>query len=296
MTLPTPCKAAVLLLSAVFSAGAGLNPPRLGCFLDGAGRLQPVMGVAGNFLVAPAEQAPGQSHFFAAACAGAVTLLKMDNSIQWRQGSAVRTWPAPEGPATLGFSQSVANAFACFAASGACVELDSSGNLTSLPGWNDADSQVLGIASPSPGQLFLLVQQATTLKLVSLTSGRITAEVALGDVALPAALLSDGTLVYTDGRSLLFDCAQCRLGLAVVNGGCAAQSLINDHLAGSAASARLLKTSTAAREELVLPASVRALAPLGPGWVELTLTNGMHMALQPGSAHQVVYQLPEVAQ
>jgi hypothetical protein len=295
MTLPTSLKAAVLLLLAVYSAGAGLIPPRLGCFLDGTGRLQPVTGVAGNFLLPSAEQPPGQSQFLSVACFGAVTLIQTNDSIEWRQGTTVRTWPAPAGAAALGYSRSGANAFACFAASGTCVQIDANGNLTEVAGWNEPSSQTLGIASQAPGQVSLLVRQEGALALVSLAGGGVTARTELEGIGSPALLMPDGTLVYTEGSQPMRVLHNNRLSVPGLEPSHSRNQILIRNIWDSPfceqASAGGCHT-----KQIALPAPATAIALLGRGWVSIALANGRRLALQPASSQPILYELPEVTQ
>ncbi|MGA2433886.1 MAG: hypothetical protein ABSG25_01230 [Bryobacteraceae bacterium] len=257
--------------------------------------MQPITGVAGNFLLASAEQPPGQSQYLSVVCFGAVTLIQTNDSIEWRQGTTVRSWPAPAGAAVLGYSRSGAYAFACFAASGMCAQIDANGNLTEVAGWNEPSSQTLGIASQSPGQVSLLVRQDDTLALVSLDGGGVTARTELEGIGSPALLAPDGTLVYTEGSNPMRVLHNNRLSAPGVERSRSRNQILIRNIWDSQPCPQR-SAGGCQPKQIELPAPATALALLGRGWVSIALANGRRLALQPASSQPILYELPEVTQ
>ncbi len=246
--------ALLVLCTAVAATAAGLSPPRLGCFRDDTGRVRPVLGVTGNFVLGEVEQADALS----AACWGAVSLIKKESALEWRRGALTRTWPAPAGPAVFGFTENGSAALACFQESWACIEVDQRGSLSPLLNGRSLGDGVLAIANPRPGQLAIVVQRESRLVLLALENGRVTAQTELAGISTPVLLLPDGTLLYPAGQDLV------------------------------------RRATDGSERRLALPSPVAALEFMGAHWVRIELKDGGHMAVAVVADHESLYRLPGV--
>ena len=252
-----------LVLAATGWAQPALAPPQIGFVQDGANSFRPVLGLAGNFILAE----PVFANVSSAAYSGSFGLLKTDTSViaTDSQGQVRNATDAPRGPANFAFFRDGSPAFAylpgpnlLFAWYGAGFQM--------LP----FDCQlfpaaaVVGISAPDAAHVVFLVQAGDGLQEISVLTETSQAEsqTALPGIAAPALRLASGALVYTDGKGIVIRAADSS----------------EVHLDGQ------------------LPPGF-SLAPMGADWLELSdLSSTARFAIRVTAGREALYSLPEVDQ
>ena len=176
------------LLFLASSAEGQLGVPRIGCFVDGQGRLRPVSGVAATFLVG----APEVEGAISAACSGSLALIKKDGLLEVRKGDSVVEWPAPGGPALFGFSPNGSAALVYYPET---KELFRVGKYAPAP-LPAPEGEVLAVGSPEGPAA--VVRRDGELWIVG-----ADARPAPPDAVEPLLLLPDGGLLYARGKELV---------------------------------------------------------------------------------------------
>jgi hypothetical protein len=187
---------ALLLTYAPAFAQTAISPPNVGIVRDSGGSVHAVNGIAGNFLLADT----GISNAMSAAFSGSAGLIKTDTEVLVLDASYQVTarYDALSGPALFAFDASGAPALTYY--SGTLFRFHND-TLEPLNWSGDA----VAIALSGRRSAAVLVQRDGRLWNVrlSLASGEIEYEGLLAGVSGPAALLSDGALVYTDGNDVV---------------------------------------------------------------------------------------------
>ena len=254
---------AFLLLAASLWAQNALAPPQVGFIQDGRGRVLPVHGVAGNFLLGRATS----SKVVSAAFSGAFGILKTDSAllVTDSQGRAIAGVNAPEGPALFAFAPDGSPALAYFQSTHAFRVWD--GHTFQSAGADPASlavQTVLSIYSLNSALAEVLVQREDGLwELgVQLETGVVVSQMSLPGVSAPALLVAGGGLVYRDAQGF------------IVRREDGSEKLIPAHLTAKI-----------------------AFGQMGDGWVEVTDSGAGRLFavnVQPGSER--CFLLPEVRQ
>ncbi len=107
-------RAISILLLAAGAAAAQIAVPRIGCFVDDARRLRPVLGVAGNFLIGE----PEAEEVLAAVCMDNLTIVKRAESLEIRTRDGVSERSAPAGTALFQLADKGSNVLVFFPETG----------------------------------------------------------------------------------------------------------------------------------------------------------------------------------
>jgi hypothetical protein len=184
------------ICAATALAQPAISPPSVGMVRDSNGSVQAVNGIAGNFLRADT----GISNAVSAAFSGTSGLIKTDTELLVLDASYQVTarYDAPGGQALFAFDGSGAPALVYY--SGTLVRFRG-GNLEPVNWSGDA----VAIALAGRRSAAVLVRRDDRLWNVrlSLSGGEIENEGLLAGVSGPAALLSDGAVVYIDGNDVV---------------------------------------------------------------------------------------------
>jgi hypothetical protein len=249
-----------MMMAAAAWSQTALAPPRVGFIQDGHGKVRPVNGVAGNFLVGGAASAK----ILSAAFSGSFGLLKSDSALLVTDalGRAIAGMDAPSGSALFAFSTNGSPALAYFQHTNTFRVWDGNAFQTAgPPAAMLATLTVLTVAAFSPGQAAVIVERPDGMCVlnVQLATGSVVSQMSLPGVTAPALLVASGDLVYRDARGVV---------LRRPNGS-------EDHVAAQ------------------LPRSI-AFSQMGQGWIEITdlLTGSLFAVnIQPGSERYFI--LPE---
>lgn len=184
-----------LFCCAAALAQPAIEPPSMGAVRDGSGRLQTVMGVPGNFMLAGA----GISGVISAAFSGSAGLVKTDTELVVVNArcEVVERSEAPAGPALFAFDSTGAPALVYY-----------SGILRGLgpePASIALDGDVVSIASTGPHSAAAIVRRADQLwtARVALDSATVENETLISGVSGPVFLLPGGDLLFTRDSDLV---------------------------------------------------------------------------------------------
>jgi len=163
---------------------------------DSGGSVQAVNGIAGNFLLADT----GISNATSAAFSGSAGLIKTDTEVLVLDASYLVTarYDAASGPALFAFDGSREPALAYY--SGTLFRFDG-GDLVAV-NWS-GDAVAIALAGPRSAAVLVRRDDGLWNVRVSLAGGEIENEGLLAGVSGPAALLSDGAVVYMDGNDVV---------------------------------------------------------------------------------------------
>jgi hypothetical protein len=179
MTLPT----AIMFLTAGVAAAQGLRGPApVGCFADEEGRLRPLRGLAGNFVVGE----PTAEGVEMAACTETTTVFRTAEALVIRRDGEEETQALRD--AVFGLTQD--------------------GGVVTWAGAAPGSGEVLALASPAPGRAVAVVRRDARLLLVRfpLDTGVTGSEQELNGVDAPVLLLPDARLVRVmDGKLTIRD-------------------------------------------------------------------------------------------
>jgi len=252
--------AALFLVCAGAWAQPAIAPPQIGFVEDGAHRLRPAYGLAGNFILGPATSGQIVSEAFS----GTVGLLKTDSSLAAfnSQGKLLASIHAAPGPALFAFSPGGATALAYVASDNALFEWRGSAFAPVSLIWPDTiHDTVLAIAFPSPLEASLFVERRGCVWQLNfpLDSFGTLSHNALSVVQAPMLALPLGDLIYRDTGGLVVR----RTDATEV------------HIAAA------------------LPARF-SLQQMNQDWVQLTDLNGSaRFAIRTTPGREDIYQLPE---
>jgi hypothetical protein len=241
------CAAAVL-------AQPAISPPSVGMVRDSGGSVQAVNGIAGNFLLADT----GISNAVSAAFSGSAGLIKTDTELLVLDApyQIVARFDAPAGPALFAFDGAGAPALAYY--SGTLFRFHG-GNLEPVNWSGDA----VAIALAGRRSAAIVVRRGDQLWKVrlSLAGGEIENEGLLAGVSGPAALLSDGAVVFIDANDVV------------------------------------VRDGTGAERRVAAGIAVDYFEQLGKGWLAIREAGGGRLfALRVRPDGLDLYQVPEVEQ
>lgn len=188
---------AFVLFASAAIAQPAIAPPLAGTVRDSSGNLHTVIGVAGNFVVIDS----GISNVLSAAFSGSAGLVKTGSELLVLDatGQIAARYDAPgSGRALFAFDASGAPALAYY--SGALFRFDNN-ELKPI----DWTGEAVSIALAGPQSASAIVRRNGQLWNVRLTlsTGDIQNETAIGDVVGPLLLLPDGRLLFTRDSSIV---------------------------------------------------------------------------------------------
>jgi hypothetical protein len=186
----------LLTCAATALAQPAIAPPSVGMVRDSGGSVQAVNGIAGNFLLADT----GISSVTSAAFSGSVGLIKTDAEVLILDASYQVTarYGAPGGPALFAFDGTGAPALAYYA--GTLYRLHGGG--LEAVNWS-GDAVAIAVAGRHSAVVVVRRDDQLWKLRLSLAGGEIENEGLLVGVSAPAALLSDGAVVYSDGNDVV---------------------------------------------------------------------------------------------
>lgn len=191
-------KSILVFLSMAAAVGAQpLSPPRVGFILDGHGNFDPVLGLAGSFVMA----GPLVAEVVSASYSGSFGMVKTKSAliVAGQTGRPLASEKAPAGPALFAFTAKGVPALAYFE------------QTHTLRAWNGKrfEAAALDFASLrarsvlSIGGAVIIVERDNGLWEVRIgTSGAVVSQTALSGVTAPVLMLDSG-LVYRDARGLV---------------------------------------------------------------------------------------------
>ena len=192
---------ALYLTAAV--AQPAVEAPGAGCLLGIDGALRPVHGIAGALLAG----APAAWSVVSAACSDSLALVKTNDSLEVRDGGLqlLARWDAPAGPALFALPRGGQAGFVYYPATGKLLQVDGQSPPRTVLDSQSLGGSVLAIASPDLLHLIAVVADTPGPRLVrvSAADGTIESQTPLEDMAAPLTLLSDGTVVFSDGAGLV---------------------------------------------------------------------------------------------
>ncbi len=161
---------AILFLTAV-AAAAQVTLPRIGCIVDSGGRLRPVLGIAGNFLIGEAEA----EKVISAACSDGLTIIKREESLEIRTRHARTERPAPAGTALFGLSEDGRQVVVFFSEAGEWLNV-SAGSVRAVRDAPVVEGEVIAVGFPE--QLVRKEGESATPVLPLPGGGRLTVRAA----------------------------------------------------------------------------------------------------------------------
>jgi len=187
---------ALFLSCAAALAQPAISPPSVGMVRDSGGSVQAVNGIAGNFLLADT----GISNAVSAAFSGSAGMIKTDTEVLILDASYQVTarYDAPGGPALFAFDGTGAPALAYYA--GTLYRLHGGG--LEAVNWS-GDAVAIALAGRHSAVVVVRRDDQLWKLRLSLAGGEIENEGLLAGVSGPAALLSDGAVVYIDGNDVV---------------------------------------------------------------------------------------------
>ena len=252
-------KASIVLLPLLANLLCGqtaLAPPQVG-FLENAGAVRFLFGIAGNFRLGDAVSKDVVSSAFS----GSLGIVKTDQAISFfnHDGRMSYTAPAPPGPALFAFADRSESALIYLTEDGTLLHW-SGKSAEAVPLEDTIAGEVLSIAQPSESQATLLVRRDDRFWLLraSLRTGRILTEHVVPGLTLAVLLLNDGGIVFAGSKGVTIrrsDGAETRFNLR-------------------------------------LPSGVR-LRRMGGGWFQLGNLRGSAFALRLEPGLEQLWQLPE---
>jgi len=187
---------AFLLGAAAALAQPAITPPALGTVRDSSGNLHAVIGVPGNFVLADT----GISNVVSAAFSGSAGLVKTDSELLVLNaaGLIANRYAAPPGRTLFAFDPSGAPALVYY--SGTLFRFDN--NELKPVNWS---GEAVSIALASPQSAAAIVRRGHQLGNVRITlaTGDIESETAVGRVSGPLLLLPNGGLLFTRDNNIV---------------------------------------------------------------------------------------------
>jgi hypothetical protein len=268
--------ALALCLTAAFAQPA-LDSPRAGCLRGADGALRTVHGISGALLAG----APAASSVISAACSDSFALVKTDNSLEVRDGglALMARWDAPAGAALFALPRTGQAGFVYYPATGKLFQVDAQSLPRPVLDSQSLGGNVLAIASPDLLHLIAVVADTPGPRLVriSVADGTIDSQTPLEDVAVPLALLSDGTVLFADGA-----------GIVIRPPGAAVARLVQSRL-------RLMpvRRPLVTERRIALPAPVATIDQMGGAWLAVRLADGSGpLALRLEGGREQICRIP----
>jgi hypothetical protein len=192
---------AITTISIATLAAQTIRPPQMGFAATTGGELQPVYGVAGNFLFGP----PIASRVISQAFSGSFGLLKTDSTLAAfdREGKILSVTDAAPGPALFAFSPNGTMGLAYIASSNSLVEW--AGAAFRILPFRPAAESIVAIGLPSAFEASFIVQRFDEIWQVNLplTRARVLSQRALPGVTAPVLAFASGDVVYGDTQGLV---------------------------------------------------------------------------------------------
>jgi hypothetical protein len=254
-------KAGALLIPVLAGLSWGqpaLDGPLIGFVQDKSDGVRFVFGIAGNFSLGDTIGKETVSSGFS----GSLGLLKTDRTVSIfdQDGRVSARLDAPAGPALFAFADSGENALIYLVSEGALLDW-SGGKLTHVPiDQATIEGEVVSLAQPSPGYASMLVRRLDGIWFlrVSLTSGAVGPQRRIPAACLPALLLNDGALIFSDSSGIT------------------------------------LRRADATEIHFDLRLSGRGqMRQMGAGWVQIENPGGGQFAMLLTKGRERIYQLPE---
>jgi len=248
----------IVLLFAVGSARlfAQLVPPRIGLVSDLTGRLRPVLGVSGNFLLGN----PVVRSVLSAGCSGTLSFVKTDTTLSILDGATQMDFSSPPGPALFSFSGHAG--FAYFLSDGTLHRWDGV-NLTAVT-LSAFEGNVLALAQPDADHFWLAVRQNdghVYVLLFDSVTGALQSSAALTSASGELALLNGQEFLYTNRSGFVLHRADgSEIALAAIGIG--------------------------QRSEL-------RFEQFGANWWSVKARGGQHFAIRTEAGRESLYRLPE---
>jgi hypothetical protein len=183
--------ATLLSCAAAALAQPAISTPSVGVVRDSAGSVHAVNGIAGNFLIADT----GISNAVSAAFSGSAGLIKTDSELLVLDASnqVSARYDVPGGPALFAFDSSGAPALAYYSGTLFRFREDSLEPVN----WS-GDAVAIALAGPQSAAVLVRRDDQLWNVRLSVMSGEVENEALLAGVSAPAALLPDGSVLYTD--------------------------------------------------------------------------------------------------
>ena len=255
----------LVLVAAMSSAQSPLDWPRIGYLVDSGGALRPIHGTTANFILG--EVLFNGNTSCASSAAGALVKTPEEVILVGANGETKNRWAAPGGDALFAFHVDGAPALV-FYLDGSRLMRVVEDRLEAVPlDMDRLGGAIVAVAAPDGAGALLAVARGDEVWLVSLSteSGEVTGERLLAGVTGRVHLAADGSVLYMENGDLV-----CR-GM------------------------------DGAEKRFTLEAEVRSFAPLGSGWVAVSVQHAgaeglTRYGLRLDAGREGLYQLPEVAQ
>ncbi len=277
------------LCAAAALAQSALETPRAGCLRGVDSALRPVHGIGGALLAG----APLAPDVIAAACSDTIALVKTLDSLEVRDAdlNLLARWPAPSGSALLALTSDKKTGFAYYLSNGTLVQVDAQSPPRAVLDSQSLGGSLLAIASLDPFHVMAVVADTPGPRLVriAVAHGTINSQTPLENMGTPLTLLSDGTIVFAEGASLVV-----RPPGAAVGQMAAAE---RDMPAGL--KQRPVLRPVAYERRIALPSRALAIDQMSSGWLAVRVAGaGAPVAVRIESGRLRTYRIPavEVAQ
>jgi hypothetical protein len=256
----------LLLLGAVdFCAQSPLDRPHIGYLVDSGGVLRLLYGTAANFILGEVLSSGNTS--CASSSASALVKTPEEVILLGANGETKNRWSGPGGDALFAFHVDGSPAFVFFLEGSRLMRVVED-RLEAVPlDMDRLGGTVVAIAAPDGASALVAVARGKEVWLVAISaeSGEVTDERLLAGVTGSVHLAGDGSVLHTENGDLVW------------------------------------RASDGAEKRFTLGAEVRSFAPLGAGWVAISVQHtgaeGLtRYGLRLDAGREGLYQLPEVAQ
>lgn len=244
----------ITICAGIVCAAAQIAAPRIGMATDGAGRLRPIAGVAGNAI----PGAPVLTGVISAAASDIAALGKTSSEIVAIEGAKTIRTPAPDGPALFAFAADGSPQWAWLCPRRELLKWTSSGFSTLALETAAIEGEVVAIGAADSTHLRLAVSRNNQLEIlrVGLSDGAIAGVTSLPPGARAPLLPSDGSVLYAVPDALV------------------------------------LRDAGGHERRIPFGRTVSAMTGMSSRWVLVLTTDGRHFAVRAGDGF--VFQLPEV--